>query len=206
MLGLIKKMFVILSTSIASASDHARFISLSNQKCLNQTTLTNLHPNECNQELRYNQFVVNVDRCRGSCNTLNKLSSRVCVLNETEDLNLHAFNMITGINESRILTKHISCKCECKFYSKKSNSNQKWNKNKCRCECESPKEHHVCEKAYILNPSTCSCENSKYVGNIIDESVVICDEIINTTKTVSTKITSAEAVLTKCTSTYSTFY
>ena len=23
--------------------------------------------------------------------------------------------MITGINESKILTKHISCKCKCKF-------------------------------------------------------------------------------------------
>ena len=26
--------------------------------------------------------------------------------------------MITGINESKTLTKHISCKCECKFDSK----------------------------------------------------------------------------------------
>ena len=25
------------------------------------------------------------------------------------------FNMITGINESKTLTKHISCKCICRF-------------------------------------------------------------------------------------------
>ena len=41
-------------------------------------------------------------------------------------LNLHVFDMITGIHE-KILTKQISCKCECKFDSKKCNSNQKWN-------------------------------------------------------------------------------
>ena len=35
--------------------------------------------------------------------------------------------MITGINESKTLKKHVSCKCECKFDSKKCNSNQIWN-------------------------------------------------------------------------------
>ena len=29
--------------------------------------------------------------------------------------------MIAGINESKILTKHISCKCECKFDGRKCN-------------------------------------------------------------------------------------
>ena len=42
--------------------------------------------------------------------------------------------MITGINESETSTKHISCKCKCKFDGRKCNSNQWWNNNKCRCE------------------------------------------------------------------------
>ena len=32
----------------------------------------------------------------------------------------------------------------------------------------SVKKHHVCEKDYIWNPSTCSCENGKYLASIID--------------------------------------
>ena len=44
--------------------------------------------------------------------------------------------MITGINESKTLTKHISCKCKCKFNGRKSNSDQWCNNNKCRCECK----------------------------------------------------------------------
>ena len=51
--------------------------------------------------------------------------------------------MITGINESRTLTKHISCKYECKFDRKKCNLSQKWNINKCRCECKNPREDYV---------------------------------------------------------------
>ena len=32
--------------------------------------------------------------------------------------------MITGINESKILTKHISCEGKCKFDGRKFNLNQ----------------------------------------------------------------------------------
>ena len=49
--------------------------------------------------------MVYLDRCAGSCNTLDDLSSRVYVPNETEDLSLHVFNMITGINESKNINK-----------------------------------------------------------------------------------------------------
>ena len=44
--------------------------------------------------------------------------------------------MITEKNESKTLTKHISCKCKCKFDRRKCNSNQKLNNDKCWCECK----------------------------------------------------------------------
>ena len=44
MFGLIKKMFIKLLTSIVSVSNHTNWVSLRNQKCINQPTLTNLHP------------------------------------------------------------------------------------------------------------------------------------------------------------------
>ena len=60
----------------------------------------------------------------GSCNTLNDLANKVCVSNKTEDLNLIVFNMITGINEWKKLTRHISCECKYKFDGRKCNPNQ----------------------------------------------------------------------------------
>ena len=110
MFGLIKKIFIGLLTGIISASNHTKCVFLSNQKFMIQPTLINLHPNEYNQEFQYYPFVVKLDRCVGICNTLNDLSNNVCVLNKTEDLNLSVFNMVTGINEPKILTKHIHAK------------------------------------------------------------------------------------------------
>ena len=38
---------------------------------------------------------------------------------------------------------------------------------------------NVCEKDYIWNPATCSCENGKYLASIMDDSAIKCDEIID---------------------------
>ena len=57
--------------------------------------------------------------------------------------------------------------------------------NKCWCEC---KKHHICEKDHTWNPVTCSYKNAKYLARIIDNSVTMCDEIIDAeeeTKTVT---------------------
>ena len=82
------------------------------------STYLNLHPNEYSQEFHYCPYSVKLDRCFGSCNTLNDLSNKLSIPNKTEDLNLCAFNMVTGINESKTLTKDISCECKCKFDGK----------------------------------------------------------------------------------------
>ena len=43
------------------------------------------------------------------------------------------------------------------------------------------------KKDYIWNPATSSCKNDKYLASIIEDSVITCDEVINTTKTFATK-------------------
>ena len=147
--------------------------------------------------------MVNLGRCVGSCNTLNDLSDKVCVPNKTKDLNWSMFNMSTEINESKKLTKCISCGYTCKFDGKKYNPDESWCECKniiyvknimfgilhtCKfdgkkyisdeywCEC---KKHHICEKDYVWNPATCKCENEINLVSIIDDSTIICDEIIN---------------------------
>ena len=82
-MGLLKKMFSLLLTSIVNASIHSKCVSLNNQQYMTQPTLINLHPNEYSQRLRYYPFIVTLHRCVGSCNTLNDLSNRICVLNKT---------------------------------------------------------------------------------------------------------------------------
>ena len=92
---------------------------------ITQLTFINLQSNEYTQGLQYYPFVVCLERCVRISNNLNNLSNKVCVPNKTEDLNLNVFNVITGINYLKTLTKHIPCKCKCKFYDRKCNLNQK---------------------------------------------------------------------------------
>ena len=60
-----------------------------------------------------------------------------------------------------------------KFVRKNFNSNQIWNNGKCQCECKNYS---------IWNPGICTCKNCKYLENVIDDSVVISDEILETIK------------------------
>ena len=124
MFGLIEKIFIGLLTGLVNGSNNTNCVWLNNQKCMTQPTLINLNPNECSQKFHYYAFSVNLDRCVGSCNTLNELSNKLCVPNRTEDLNPSVFNMIIGINKWKTLTKHISCKCKCRFDGRKCNSDQ----------------------------------------------------------------------------------
>ena len=62
--------------------------------------------------------------------------------------------MITGTNESKTLTKHILCKCTCRFDGKnvtQINGGITIYHGEC-------KKRHICEKDYIWNPATSSCE------------------------------------------------
>ena len=61
MFELMKKTFFELLTGILIASNHAKCVSLSNQKRMAQSTLINLHPNEYSREFHYYPFAVKLD-------------------------------------------------------------------------------------------------------------------------------------------------
>ena len=42
---------------------------------------------------------------------------------------------------------------------------------------------HVCDKYYVWNPATCNCENGKLQASIMNDSAIICNEIIHAGET-----------------------
>ena len=100
---------------------------------MTQPTLINLYSNEYSQEFHYYPFAVKLDRCVGSCNTLNDLSNKACVPNKTEDLNLSVFNMIARINQSKTLTSIFPANVNVNLMKRNGKSNQLCNNNKCQC-------------------------------------------------------------------------
>ena len=60
---------------------------------------------------------------------------------------------------------------------------------------------------YTWNPATCSCKNGKYLASIIDDSVIMCDKIIEEeTKTVPTNFNEKKQPVKKNYTFYLPFY
>ena len=54
---------------------------------------------------------------------------------------------------------------------------------------------HPCQKDLSSNLAACSCENCKYLARTADDSIITFGEIIETMKTVPTKGTSTNILL-----------
>ena len=76
--------------------------------------------------------------------------------------------MITGINESKTLNLNVDL---IEKYVIQINGGIRMNVN------VSVKDFMYVKKI-VWNPTPCSCENGKYLGSIMNNSVIICDEVI----------------------------
>ena len=45
--------------------------------------------------------MIGLDKCSGSCNSVDDLSTKICVPSKTEGMNVKVFNMITNKNEAK---------------------------------------------------------------------------------------------------------
>ena len=99
-----------------------------------------------------------------SCCKINNQCLKLCVTGVARNVNVKVFNLMSGINETRHIEWHETCKCKCRFNSSVSNNKQRWNDDKCRCECEELIDKDVCDKGFIWNPSNCECECYKSCG------------------------------------------
>ena len=67
-------------------------------------------------------YNVQVNKCSGSCNTLDNPMAKLCVPNVMKGLNMHFYNFLMRLNEIRNVLWHESCKCVCKLNSSVCNN------------------------------------------------------------------------------------
>ena len=84
MFELINKMYTGYLSGLVNGSNHTKCAFLRNKKCMTQSTVINLHPNEYSHELHHYPLVVKLYKCVGSCNTLNDLPNKVCAPIKTD--------------------------------------------------------------------------------------------------------------------------
>ena len=128
MFWLIKQVFIGLLSFHGSLA--TKCMSLNNEQCKTRLTFVDLNP----VELKYCLSMISLDECSGNCNSVDDLSTKICVPNQTKSvINVKVFNMIARTYEAKTLIKHISCDCKCKFNSRTCNLNQKCNNDKSLC-------------------------------------------------------------------------
>ena len=77
-------------------------VSLNNEPCMTRSTLIDL----IHVELNYYSFMISIDKCNGSCNSVDDLFMERCIQRETKDVNAEVFNMIAKIY-MKIYDKYI---------------------------------------------------------------------------------------------------
>ena len=141
-------------------------VSINNQEWKIRTEIINLNTNEpmCHP------YSIEINRCKGSCKTINKSYAKIGVPDQIKNKNVKVFNLISRTNETRHTKWHKTCKCKCRLDSNICNNKQRWNDDKCRCECKELIDKGTCDKGFTWNPSNCECECDKScdIGEYLD--------------------------------------
>ena len=114
-------------------------ISINNQECKIRSEIINVNTNE---PIVY-PYSIAINKCKGSCNTINDPYAKFCVPDTIKNINVKAF--LSRTNEKR----HIEW------------NGDKWNEDKCRCECKEFIDKGMIDKGFIWNPSNCECVSDK---------------------------------------------
>ena len=150
-------------------------VSVINQKCMPRPKI--LDVNEGVGEALFYPYNVLVNKCSGSCDTINDPVARLCVPIIIKRINMKVYNFLMRLNETPNVLWHESCKCVCKLNSSVCNNKQIWNSDTCRCDCNEDFAGIIsCDKGYEWNPSTCECQCDTWCkpGQFLDHKNFIC--------------------------------
>ena len=151
------------------------YMSVVNQKCKPRPKI--LDVNEGIGEALFYPYNVLVNKCSGSCDTLDNPMAKMCVPNIINRINMKVYNFLMRLNETRNVLWHESCKCVCKLNSSACNNKQIWNSDTCRCDCNEDFAGIVsCTEGYTWNPSICECQCDMWCksSQYLDHKNCIC--------------------------------
>ena len=153
----------------------SEFLSVINQKCMPRPKI--LDVNEGVSEALFYPYNVLVNRCSGSCNTLDDPMTKLCVPNIIKRINMKVYNFLMRLNETRNVLWHESYKFVCRLNSSVCNNKQIWNSGTCRCDGNEDFAGIInCTKGYMWNPSTCECQCDMWCksGQYLDHKNCVC--------------------------------
>ena len=100
MLRYIKKCFFTAITFFSSNLlnvNSLECVSINNQECKIKTEIIDIN----NNELLFYPDSTKVNKCKGSCNTINDPYTKICVPDNIKNTNVKVFNLMSRSNETR---------------------------------------------------------------------------------------------------------
>ena len=114
MFGFIKQCFFTAMTffgcSVLNVSS-VECVSMNIQECKIRSAISNIDTNE---PMFYPNSIT-INKCKGSCNTINDTYAKLCVPDTIKNMNVKVFNLMSRTNETRHIEWHKTCKCKCRF-------------------------------------------------------------------------------------------
>ena len=156
-------------------------ISMNNKESKIRTDIIKLNTNEP----VFYPHSIKIDKCKGSCNTVNDPYAKIYVPDKIKNTNVKVFNLISKTNAKKQIKWHKTCTCRCRLNASVCNNKQRWNDDKCRSKCKELITKEMCEKGFIWNHSNCECECDKScdTGEYLDYKnckcrIMIIDKLI----------------------------
>ena len=106
LIGLTISLFSIIQTRALEC------VSVINRKCMPRPKI--LDVNEGVGEALFYPYVL-VNKCSGSCDTINNPMAKLCVPDIAKRVNMQVYNFLMRLNETCGVLRHESCKCICKL-------------------------------------------------------------------------------------------
>ena len=98
MFGFIKKcFFTVMTVFNLSNLNSLECVLMNNQGCKIRTEIINLNTNEP----MFYPYSIKINRCKGSCNTINNPYAKICVPDQIKNINVKVFNLLSRTNETR---------------------------------------------------------------------------------------------------------
>ena len=119
---------------------------MNNQKCKVRPEIINFNSNETLVYL----YSVLVNKCSGNCNDINNFRAELCIPNVVKNMNIKVFNQISRTSETRYVSWHETCKCQCRLDASFCNNKKHWNNDKCRFKCKELIDNGRCDEGFII--------------------------------------------------------
>ena len=96
-------------------------VSMNNQECKIRPEIINRNTNE---PLFYT-YSIKINKCKGSCNTVNDPHAKICVPDNIKNTNVKVFNLMSRTNETRHIKWHKTCKYRSRLDASVCNNKQR---------------------------------------------------------------------------------